>query len=122
MKFLLDQSTDARLSAYLRKLGHDVTRIAADYPAGLLDPKILSLARAEGRILITDDRDFGELVFRLKLPHAGVIFLRLGTYASLSLKIERLSSVLTHYADQLDEFLVVTRTRVRVGHEKPAES
>jgi predicted nuclease of predicted toxin-antitoxin system len=57
MKFLLDQSTDGRLAVYLRKLGHDVTRIAADYPAGLLDPKILSIAHAEGRILITDDRD-----------------------------------------------------------------
>jgi streptomycin 6-kinase len=39
MKFLLDQSTDGRLAVYLRKLGHDVTRIAADYPAGLLDPR-----------------------------------------------------------------------------------
>jgi predicted nuclease of predicted toxin-antitoxin system len=107
MKFLLDQSTDARLGTYLRKLGHDVTRVATDYPAGLLDPKILSLARAEGRILITDDRDFGEWVFRFKLPHAGVIFLRLGTYAPLDLKIERLAYVLTHYADHLDQFLVV---------------
>src|SRR5918996_2685963 len=112
MKFLLDQSTDARLGTYLRKLGHDVTRIAADYPAGLLDPKILSLARTEGRILITDDRDFGEWVFRFKLPHAGVIFLRLGTYASLSFKIERLDYVLTHYADQLDKFLVVKKGNV----------
>jgi predicted nuclease of predicted toxin-antitoxin system len=85
MKFLLDQSADARLVTYLRQLGHDVTRIARDYPPGLLDPKILSLARAEGRILITDDRDFGELIFRLQLPHAGVIFLRLGTYAPLDL-------------------------------------
>jgi predicted nuclease of predicted toxin-antitoxin system len=91
MKFLLDQSTDARLSTYLRGLGHDVTRIAKEYPPGLLDPNILSLAKAEGRILITDDRDFGELIFRLQLPHAGVIFLRLGTYAPLELKIERLS-------------------------------
>jgi predicted nuclease of predicted toxin-antitoxin system len=117
MKFLLDQSADARLGTYLRQLGHDVTRIAADYPAGLLDPKILSIARAEGRILITDDRDFGEWVFRLKCPHAGVIFLRLGKYAPLDLKIEWLSFVLTHYADQLDQFLVVKRENVRVGDE-----
>jgi predicted nuclease of predicted toxin-antitoxin system len=87
MKFLLDQSTDARLSTYLRQLGHDVTRVAADYPPGLLDPKILSLAHAEGRILITDDRDFVELVFRLKLPHAEVIFLRRGwtTFSRITL-------------------------------------
>jgi hypothetical protein len=58
------------------------------------------------------------LVFRLQMPHAGVIFLRLGTYAPLSLKIERLSFVLTHYSDQLDQFLVVTRTRVRIGQQE----
>jgi predicted nuclease of predicted toxin-antitoxin system len=121
MKFLLDQSTDARLATYLRNLGHDVTRIAADYPAGLLDPKILSLAHAEGRILITDDRDFGEWVFRFKLPHAGVIFLRLGKYAPLELKIERIDYVLTHYADQLDQFIVVKKGNVRVGHLDPEE-
>ena len=117
MKFLLDQSTDARLGTYLRKLGHDVTRIAADYPAGLLDPKILSIAHAEGRILITDDRDSGEWVFRYKYPHAGVISLRLGKYAPLELKIARLSFVLTHYKDQLDQFIVVKRQNVRVGDE-----
>jgi predicted nuclease of predicted toxin-antitoxin system len=111
MKFLLDQSTDARLGTYLRNLGHNVTRIAADYPAGLLDPKILSIAHAEGRILITDDRDFGEWIFRFKHPHAGVIFLRLGTYAPLELK----------YADQLDQFLVVKKGNVRVGHLEPEE-
>jgi predicted nuclease of predicted toxin-antitoxin system len=121
MKFLLDQSTDARLAKYLRNLGHDVTRIAADYPAGLLDPKILTIAYAEGQILITDDRDFGEWVFRLKRPHAGVIFLRLGKYAPLELKIERIDYVLTNYADQLDQFLVVKKGNVRVGHLEPED-
>jgi predicted nuclease of predicted toxin-antitoxin system len=121
MKFVLDQSTDARLGTYLRNLGHDVTRVAKEYPAGLLDPKILSIARTEGRILVTDDRDFGEWVFRFKHPHAGVIFLRLGAYAPLELKIERLSYVLTHYAGQLDQFLVVKKGNVRVGHLEPEE-
>jgi predicted nuclease of predicted toxin-antitoxin system len=115
MKFLLDQCTDARLLSYLNQLGHDATQIRRTYPQSIPDPEILSIAQQEQRILITDDRDFGELVFRLTLPHAGVIFLRLGTYVPLSLKIERLAYVLTHYADQLDEFIVVTKTRVRVG-------
>lgn len=114
MKFLLDQSTDARLIPYLRQLGHDATRIASDYPPGLSDQEVLDIAHQESRILITDDRDFGNLVFRLKLPHSGVIFLRLGNYAPLSTKIERLSYVLTHYTDHLDQFIVVTRGRVRV--------
>ena len=97
MKFLLDQCTDAQLLTYLKQLGHDASQIRRTYPQSIPDPEILSIARHEKRILITDDRDFGELIFRLQLPHAGVIFLRLGTYAPLDLKIERLSYVLTHY-------------------------
>ena len=115
MKFLLDQSADARIIPYLKQLGHDATRIRQTFPESIPDPEVLSLARQEKRILITDDRDFGELVFRLQQPHAGVIFLRLGTYAPLSLKIERLSFVLTNHADQLDQFLVVKKDTVRVG-------
>lgn len=114
MKFLLDQSTDARLLPYLRQLGHEATRIATDYPPGLSDQKVLAIAEAEGRILITDDRDFGELVFRLRLPHTGVIFLRLGSYTPLTTKIDRLAYILTHYTCQLDQFLVVTKDRVRL--------
>jgi predicted nuclease of predicted toxin-antitoxin system len=116
MKFLLDQCTDARIVPYLTKLGHDATQIHRTYPHSMPDPEVLSLALQEKCVLITDDRDFGELIFRLRLPHAGVIFLRLGTYAPLKLKIERLNYVLTHYGTQLDQFLVVKKGNVRIGH------
>jgi predicted nuclease of predicted toxin-antitoxin system len=118
MKFLLDQSTDARLLSYLTQLGHDATQIRRIYPESTPDTDVLSLAYHQKRILITDDRDFGELVFRLQQPHAGVIFLRLGTYAPLDLKIARVSFVLTNYADKLDQFLVVKKDTVRVGTGK----
>jgi predicted nuclease of predicted toxin-antitoxin system len=121
MKFLLDQSTDARIIPYLKQLGHDATQIHRTYPESIPDTEVLALAYQQKRILITDDRDFGELVFRLQQPHAGVIFLRLGTYAPLDLKIERLSFVLTHYEDQLDQFIVVKKGDVRVGHLEPKD-
>lgn len=66
MKFLVDESADARLIVRLRALGHDVTSVARDHRRGLPDHHVLSIAHAEGRILITDDRDFGELVFSLR--------------------------------------------------------
>jgi predicted nuclease of predicted toxin-antitoxin system len=113
MRFLLDQSTDARLGVHFRSLGHDATRIGTEHPAGLSDRSVLAIAEREGRILITDDRDFGDLVVRSQQPHAGIIYLRLGPYAELPIKIERLDYVLTHYATQLDQLLVVTLRRVR---------
>jgi len=120
MRFLLDQSTDARLVAFLHELGHDATRVGADYPGGIPDEHVLAIARDEGRILITDDRDFGELVIRSGLAHTGVIYLRLGNDVELSSKRERLRYVLTHYVDTLDQFLVVTPHRVRVQRSKRA--
>ncbi len=114
MRFLLDESADARLAIYPRRQGHDVTIIAVDYPAGLVDDHVLRLAWSEQRILITNDRDFGELIVAHHQAHSGVIFLRLGPYPNLATKIERLEHVLTHHAPQLDQLLVVTRDRVRV--------
>jgi predicted nuclease of predicted toxin-antitoxin system len=113
MKFLIDESADARLAAYLRARGYDVTLVAQDYQPGLPDEAVLAIAQSEQLVLITDDRDFGELVFGHRRPHAGVIYLRLDT-SILAIRTERLEYVLTHYADQLDQFLVVTRQRVRV--------
>lgn len=113
MRFLVNASSDARLVPHLRDLGHDVTRVGTDYPASLADADILALAHREERVLVTDDRDFGELVFVRRQPHAGVIFLRLET-TKLAVRVERLDHVLSAYTDQLDRFLVVSQTTVRV--------
>jgi len=113
MKLLLDESVEYRLLAYLQHVGHDVTAIGADYPAGLKDHAVLAIAKSEQRILLTNDRDFGELIFRQHLSHSGVLFFRLKG-ATLQMKLHRLSEVLTQYADQLHHFLVITQQRVRI--------
>jgi predicted nuclease of predicted toxin-antitoxin system len=114
MRFLLDESADSQLITYLRAWGHDVTAIAIDYPASLPDRQVLALAHAEQRILITNDRDFGELVIVSGQPHAGVILFRLQPRAALSLKVERMEHLLAYHAHQLNRLLVVTADRVRV--------
>jgi predicted nuclease of predicted toxin-antitoxin system len=113
LRFLLDENADARLALFLRELGHDVATVVSDYPQRTLDRDLLEIARAEARVLITNDLDFGELVIRERLPHAGIILFRLRSTA-LSVKIERLTAVLRDYADQLDQFLVVTEADIRV--------
>jgi hypothetical protein len=51
MKFLLDQSTDARIIPYLTQLGHDATQIHRTYPHSIPDPEVLSLALQESVFL-----------------------------------------------------------------------
>jgi len=113
MRFLLDESTEYRLAAFLKDQGHDVTAIAHDYPHALSDGEVLALAHREERILITNDRDFGDLIFHARLPHSGVIFFRLPA-ATVETKIAQLEHILIKYADQLQHFLVVTDKSVRV--------
>lgn len=116
MRFLVDASSDARLVTHLRNLGHEVTRVGPDYPARLRNVEVLAAPYREQRILVTDDRDFGELVFRQRQPHAGVIYLRLDT-TRIAVRTDRLDHVLATYADELDEldqFIVVTDNVIRV--------
>jgi predicted nuclease of predicted toxin-antitoxin system len=103
---------DVRVAAYLRGLGHDITVVAQDYLSSIPDSQVLAIARVEERTLITNDRDFGELIFRQLQPPAGVIYLRLGTYELASI-LSRLSDVLEGYADRLDDFITVTPARIR---------
>ena len=113
MKFLLDESAEFRIAAFLRQRGHQVTAIAHDYPASLADEQVLEIARNEDRILITNDRDFGELIIRDRRPHAGVILFRLRTQDPQA-KLRRLEEVLADYGTRLDQLLIVTDRRVRV--------
>ena len=114
MRFLLDESADARIVPHLRSQGYDTTRVAGEHPACMSDSEVLALAVREDRILITSDRDFGDMVVRQRRPHRGVILFRLGDYAELDVWIERLDHVLANYASQLDKLIVVTRRHVRV--------
>jgi predicted nuclease of predicted toxin-antitoxin system len=76
MKLLADESVDGPVVARLRSDGHDVAWVAEDAP-GEADAAVLARAYGEGIVLVTSDKDFGELVYRQRLPHAGVMLLRL---------------------------------------------
>ncbi|MBI2011521.1 DUF5615 family PIN-like protein [Candidatus Daviesbacteria bacterium] len=76
MRFITDENLGVKVPEFLRSLGYDVisaTEVALSKP----DIDILNLANKENRILVTSDKDFGELVFKEKLVHEGVILLRL---------------------------------------------
>jgi predicted nuclease of predicted toxin-antitoxin system len=113
MKFLFDESVELRLGSYLKAQGHDVKAIATDYTYGIEDEEVLKIARSEQRILITNDKDFGELVFRYHHPHTGVILLRLKR-VPFQMKQERLAEVITTYKQALRHFLIVTLYTVRI--------
>jgi len=76
MLFLADECCDALVVRTLRELGHDVIYVAELAP-GLADPDVLEQSVSEERILLTEDRDFGELVFRGQETAYGIVLLRI---------------------------------------------
>ena len=114
MRFLVDECTGPAVATWLRSQSHTVFSVY-DEARGMLDADVLDKAASENWILITNDKDFGEKVYRDKLPHRGVIFLRLHDERAAS-KIEALGKLLERFADQLtNRFVVVTESHVRFG-------
>jgi len=121
LKFLLDENVEYQLAAFLTSEGHDVTTIVQDYTRSLDDREVLNLAQTEGRILVTNDRDFGELIFNQQLPHAGVIYFRLPLDTAATDKIDWLRELLASHQADLDAFIVVAPTGIRVRWTSPAQ-
>ncbi len=62
MRFLADESCDFSIVRALRGAGHDVVAVA-EQSGGIPDDVVIELARADSRVLLTEDKDFGQLVF-----------------------------------------------------------
>ncbi len=110
MRLLVDESSGRRLAALLAQEGHDVVYCGDALPR-MEDAKILAYAEKERRILVTDDKDFGELVWRLGKPAFGVVLLRFST-ANERTKKEVLQEVFVRYAIE-GHFTMVNEYSVR---------
>jgi predicted nuclease of predicted toxin-antitoxin system len=105
MNFLADECCDATLVEALRVDGHDVL-YATESLSGATDEELLSRAFSERRILLTEDKDFGELVYRLGRQTHGIVLLRFDV-AERDLKIPRLRWLLYQEIERLPGALVV---------------
>ncbi len=76
MNFLTDESVDRPIVERLRQDGHRVLDVAELGP-GMLDDAVLNLANQETALLVTADKDFGEMVYRQRLHTHGVVLIRL---------------------------------------------
>lgn len=112
MRFLVDECTGPAVARWLREQQHKVFSVYEE-ARGMDDDEIVQKAFVENRILITNDKDFGEKIYRERRPHRGVILLRLNDERA-AIKIDVMRRLLAGYADRLaDHFVVVTETRVR---------
>lgn len=100
------------LVATLRNEGYDVVYAAEDF-CGDSDDVILDAAFAEKRILITEDKDFGELVYRLRKKANGIMLVRIAV-KERQIKWQRLKKLISNYPDRLSgNFIVIDAKKFR---------
>ncbi|MCH7989318.1 MAG: DUF5615 family PIN-like protein [Planctomycetes bacterium] len=113
MKLFADENIPGPVIDALRNSGHDVFWAHTQLP-GSDDKQILEHAQKESRLVLTCDRDFGELAFRQKLPaSSGIILLRIRSNSPEAMA-QRVVSVLESRSDWEGQFAVIEETRIRM--------
>ena len=113
MRILANENCPRPVVDALIAAGHDVVWIRTASP-GLADPDVLALAVADGRVLLTFDKDFGQLAFQYGLPATcDVILVRL-SLADPTAAAALIVKTLVLRTDWIGNFSVITDRRVRM--------
>jgi predicted nuclease of predicted toxin-antitoxin system len=113
IKFLADVNVEKPIVDYLSKQGYDIKWIP-DYDCEMFDEDLLQMANEEQRILITNDKGFGDLVIMQKKLSAGAILFRVKGQESQE-KIKLMRKLLMGYRDKLlDHYIIISKSKIRV--------
>src|SRR5216683_6419613 len=113
MQFLANENFPLDAVEAVRRIGHDVAWIRTDSP-GSNDRDILKRAVSEQRILLTFDKDFGDLAFQFGLPaHCGIVLFRLQASSSAALATVVVTALQSR-TDWAGQFSVVEAGRIRM--------
>ena len=99
MRWLADECVGAGVVVQLRRLEHDVI-YAAETASSAPDTEIISVAEQQGRLLLTEDKEFGELVFRKNTPVPGLVLVRIEP-EKRGLKWPRLEAAIARFGNGL---------------------
>lgn len=113
MRFLANENFPGDAVEALRRGGHDVVWVRTDAP-GAPDQEVLARAQSEGRVLVTFDKEFGELAWRMSLvAECGIVLFRIPMPAP-DRAGEALAKILTSRQDWPGNFAVIEPGRVRI--------
>ncbi len=112
-KFIVDECTGLSIVHFLREQGYDTISVSESMPQAI-DADILQRAITEERIVITNDKDFGDMVFRDRCAHKGVVLLRLSDDL-VETRLRVLAAVLAEHVEKLaGHFVVATEENIRI--------
>jgi len=113
IQFLADESCDFTVVRALRASGYDVASVQENSP-GMEDVRVCEWANREERVIVTNDKGFGELIFRERIPNRGIILLRLRDERAAN-RIRVISDLLASHEGRIREhFVVASEARARI--------
>ncbi len=107
MKFLADENVEKPVVETLRQNGHDVLYMC-EVTTHTIDDILLEQANLESRLLLTNDKDYGELVYLQRKVSTGIILMRFVSEKS-SVKAHFMQSLLKTYGNSLQGYFTVVR-------------
>ncbi len=117
LSFVANENFDFTVVKQLRENGFSVLAIGESF-FSIPDPQVLQISVDRKAILLTEDKDFGELVHRLRMPHCGILLVRLLKMSSVE-KSNRVCEVIVSQGDRLvDSFSVLSNEQLRIRPAK----
>jgi predicted nuclease of predicted toxin-antitoxin system len=119
MTVVADESVDFGIILLLRQKGITVLSISEE-SFGIKDEEVLNIAVNRQCLLITEDKDFGELTYRLKLDHNGILLIRLRELPRIE-RIELVAQIIEqHFNELYNNFSVIDKRgiRIKTAHNK----
>lgn len=118
MKFLVDENVSFSIIQFLRELGFDVKSVSELYPSRE-DIFIFKEAYRENRIIVTNDKDFGYMIFKNNLPPVTVILLRFEDESAHG-KLNAIKQLFTLPKEKLlNHFIVLSENKIRLRSLNP---
>ncbi|HEY2725984.1 MAG TPA: DUF5615 family PIN-like protein [Parafilimonas sp.] len=115
MNIIADESLNFLFVSFLRENGFTIFSIAEKRPS-VNDELILEMSLNSPSIIITEDKDFGELIFKLKREFSSVIFLRYGLSEEDRIKKSLLSLLKNHLTELHKSFVTISLNRTRIRY------
>ena len=113
IKFLADVNVEKSVVEYLLEKKYD-TKWIPEYNCEMLDDELLHWANIENRVIITNDKDFGELIFLQKKISTGIILFRVREQRAEN-KVNLIKHLLENFSEKiLNHFIVITGEKIRI--------
>ena len=111
---VVDECVEYEIILQLRQNKVPVLSIMESY-SGIKDVQVLSITVDNNAFLLTEDKDFGELVFRLQLPHKGILLVRFPNNYDPDLKAEKVVKTILQKFEEMDNrFSVLDENKIRI--------